>query len=63
MIFEIKILEKKCSENLPFDSNDAADDVNEFSAECSIGLDPASSFTARLSSLVDSVIAINKTFC
>lgn len=28
-----------------------------------IGIDPEPSFTARLSNLIDSVVAINNTFC
>lgn len=49
--------------DLPFNSIVADDEVNVSFCEVTIGIDPAPSFTARLSNSIDSVVAINKTFC
>lgn len=50
---------------IPFDIIVVADDDVDFGdvSILGIGFEPAPSFTARLSNLIDSVIAINKTFC
>lgn len=49
--------------NLPLDSMFVLDEMDVFVGRMLVGNDPKPSFTARLSNLIDSVIAINKTFC
>lgn len=51
--------------NLPFDIIVFVDDEVDFGdvSILGIGIDPEPSFTARPSNLIDSVIAINNTFC
>lgn len=55
----------KVSNHLPFlvVVGDDVDVVFDNVVRGGIGSDPEPSFTARLSNLIDSVVAINNTFC